>query len=417
MSRKTDSKQTYPGKKYLTLALVIDSLSNLSNGTANSANQLAAELTRLGHQVRLVGVQAPEPSYRAEELHLPVATALAHQQQECLAKPNKALFYRAFAGADIVHIYEPFIFGRAARDYAWSHSLPVTAGFHIQPENITYALGPLRHLPGLENLTYGIMNRYFYRGIRHLHVPSQAEARLLHRHGYHNQFHIISNGYQEIFHPASAESSADDSFADNSPAGGPLHRGSPTFLIAAAGRLSAEKDHATLLKAVSLCRYRRDMAVVIAGDGPLRRRLTRMAADIPDCLISFNFYPHESMPRFYQQADLLVHPSIADIEGVSVLEAMACGLVPVIASSPLSAAGSFALTARSLFPAGNARILADQLDWWFEHPHMLNLWGKRYAAAAAERYSLKECTAKFLSMEREAMADFNLTHSSSDLPR
>ena len=56
------------------------------------------------------------------------------------------------------------------------------------------------------------------------------------------------------------------------------------------------------------------------------------------------------MPALLRSGDLLVHPSIADLESVSVIEGMAAGLVPVIASSSLSAAGQFALLDESLFP-------------------------------------------------------------------
>lgn len=50
------------------------------------------------------------------------------------------------------------------------------------------------------------------------------------------------------------------------------------------------------------------------------------------------------------------------------MEALACGLVPVIANSPLSATPQFALDDRSLFQAGNAGDLADKIDYWIEHP-------------------------------------------------
>ncbi len=60
------------------------------------------------------------------------------------------------------------------------------------------------------------------------------------------------------------------------------------------------------------------------------------------------------MPVLLRSGDLLVHPSIADLESVSVIEGMAAGLVPVIASSSLSAAGQFALLDESLFPVDDA---------------------------------------------------------------
>ena len=83
----------------------------------------------------------------------------------------------------------------------------------------------------------------------------------------------------------------------------------------------------------------------------------------------------------------MVHPSIADIEGVSVLEGMACGLVPVIAGSRLSAAGNFALTGNSLFPSGDSETLALRIDWWIEHPEDRRIWGRKYAEYACRHYT------------------------------
>lgn len=74
------------------------------------------------------------------------------------------------------------------------------------------------------------------------------------------------------------------------------------------------------------------------------------------------------MPDLLRSGDLLVHCSIADIESISVIEAMACGLVPVIAVSNLSAASHFALLDQSRFPVRDATALAARIDWWIEHP-------------------------------------------------
>lgn len=40
--------------------------------------------------------------------------------------------------------------------------------------------------------------------------------------------------------------------------------------------------------------------------------------------------PHEKMPSFYQNLDILINNSIAEGQGVAILEAMACGVYPLI---------------------------------------------------------------------------------------
>lgn len=110
------------------------------------------------------------------------------------------------------------------------------------------------------------------------------------------------------------------------------------------------------------------------------------------------------MPALLQSCDLLCHPSIADLESVSVIEGMACGLVPVIAKSPQSAASQFALCPESLYEVGHPEQLAAHIDWWIEHPRELNEWGQTYADHTKEHYSVESSVHQFVQMERETIA-------------
>lgn len=120
---------------------------------------------------------------------------------------------------------------------------------------------------------------------------------------------------------------------------------------------------------------------------------------------SIGFHRNADMPALLRSGNLLVHPSIADLESVSVIEGMAAGLVPVIASSSLSAAGQFALLDESLFPVDDVDALARRIDWWIDHPAQLAKWGGTYAEHTKTNYSVESSVRKFVAMEREAIAD------------
>ena len=57
-----------------------------------------------------------------------------------------------------------------------------------------------------------------------------------------------------------------------------------------------------------------------------------------------------------------------EIEAIACLEAIRCGLVPLIADSPRCATKAFALDPRCLFRVGDSRDLARKLDYFIEHP-------------------------------------------------
>lgn len=372
----------------LTIALVVDTVGNQGNGTSNSALQWAQELERQGHHVRLVGIGAPE--YPARVNRVPLVSWVAAKQQMQFAEPSDTLFRTAFAGCDVVHIYMPFKFGRHAAKVARRMGIPVTAGFHLQPENVLYSAGPLRHIPGMQRFLYALFRFWLYRRIDHIHVPTEMTASLLRAHGYTARLHVISNGYSPRFSPREPRD-------PSAPARVP-------FRVVASGRLAREKDQVTLIKAVCRCRHAADIQLIIAGTGPLRHYLKFRAGWLPRHA-EIGFHRNADMPALLRSCDLFVHCSIADIESVSVIEAMACGLVPVIAASELSAASQFALTDQSLFPVRDAAMLANRIDWWIDHPAELAHWGAVYGQHTAEHYSVEASVHRFVDMEREAIAE------------
>lgn len=393
MLENGDDKEEHAAPKAiegpLTIALVVDTIGNKGNGTSNSALQYAHELERQGHTVRLVGIGAPE--YRARVKRVPLVSWVASKQQMQFAEPSDALFRRAFDGVDVVHIYLPFSFGRRALKVARSMGIPVTAGFHLQPENVTYSAGPLRHVPGISSFLYALFRFWLYRNVGHIHAPTEMIAGQLRAHGYQAKLHVISNGYRAMFTPK-----------EQRPADAPAP---VPFRVVASGRLTHEKDHITLIKAVARCRHARDIQLTIAGTGPLLHYLRLRARLLLGRAANIGFHPNAAMPELLRSCDLLVHPSIVDIESLSVIEGMASGLVPVIASAELSAAGQFALLDESLFPVRDVAALAQRIDWWIDHPAELSEWGARYAEHTREHYSVEASVKRFVAMEREAIAD------------
>jgi glycosyltransferase involved in cell wall biosynthesis len=104
---------------------------------------------------------------------------------------------------------------------------------------------------------------------------------------------------------------------------------------------------------------RADVWLVLAGDGPERAALEREAG----ARVRFPGYiPYPELPSLYAAADLFVHPAREERWGVSVEEALACGL-PVIASSRVGAAFDLVETGGNgfLYAAGDAAELAGRI--------------------------------------------------------
>jgi glycosyltransferase involved in cell wall biosynthesis len=101
---------------------------------------------------------------------------------------------------------------------------------------------------------------------------------------------------------------------------------------------------------------REDVWLVLAGDGPARQA---MAAQAGPQVRFPGYVPYPELPALYAAADLFVHPAREERWGVSVQEALACGL-PVIASSRVGAGYDLIEDGGNgfVYPAGDDEALA-----------------------------------------------------------
>jgi ribosomal protein S18 acetylase RimI-like enzyme len=105
------------------------------------------------------------------------------------------------------------------------------------------------------------------------------------------------------------------------------------LVILSTGRLAPEKGLEDLLKAASLLqRMGQSFRVVLAGDGPLRAQLERLAGDLAvSDRVTFLGY-REDIPDLLTACDLVVLPSLREGLSIALLEAMAAGK-PIVATS------------------------------------------------------------------------------------
>lgn len=105
-------------------------------------------------------------------------------------------------------------------------------------------------------------------------------------------------------------------------------------VIASAVRLVAFKGLDVGLKAIAQARESLPgLRYLIAGDGPEREKLVRLAGELQlNEIVTFTGpLPHHELPAFYSLAQVGLFPSKEkEALGIAVGEAMACGLAPVI---------------------------------------------------------------------------------------
>ncbi|WQD12642.1 MAG: hypothetical protein U1U88_000689 [Lawsonella clevelandensis] len=98
----------------------------------------------------------------------------------------------AFEDADVVHFFMPMMLEQAGVRVAKRMGLPVTAAFHIQPENITYNISPrLQGVDWAANRVYKVLYD-FLRLVPLIHCPTEFIKEQLVANGYDKHAEFVA---------------------------------------------------------------------------------------------------------------------------------------------------------------------------------------------------------------------------------
>lgn len=365
----------------MVVTIICDVLGKENNGSTIAANNLIKFLKSQGHDVRVVCADR-EKSGESGYYIVPTRNFLCFNKYVAsngvaLAKPDETVIRSAICGSDIVHVMFPFALGIAGAKMAKDMHIPVTAGFHMLAENFTAHLR-LDKNELASRLTYEHFNR-LYKNCDAIHFPTAYLREVYERMFGKTNGYVISNGVNDIFKPKNIARTDDE------------------IRILTVGRYSKEKAQSVLIDAAKLSRYKDKIRLIFAGSGPMKDELERRAQALTLPAV-FGFYSRADMTDIINDADLYVHSAQIEAEGISCLEAMACGTVPIISDSEKCATKAYALTDKSLFAFGNARDLADRIDWWLDNPQERLSYGKKYADYAASNFDQTECMKRMETM-------------------
>jgi glycosyltransferase involved in cell wall biosynthesis len=162
-------------------------------------------------------------------------------------------------------------------------------------------------------------------------------------------------------------------------------------VVLAAGRLTAQKDYPTLLRAVDLVRRSRPIRLLIIGSGPERESLIALAnaLHLAD-LVEFHGFA-ENPYAFMARASAFVLASAWEGSPNALVEAMACGC-PVVSTDCPSGPSEILADARygRLVPVGDCDALSRAISETLDDPTdaaVLHEGAARYSSeASAEDY-------------------------------
>ena len=364
------------------------------NGVSSAVTSLRSRLIGEGIDVRLLACENPEkggmqPDYPLPHFVFPIFEPIIKANGYRYPKLPKRVIREAVGWADVVHLMEGFPLQATTVKMAKELNKPCVGTYHIFTENITANLG-LSDGTIINKLVNIWWRSSVYNHCASVQCPTETVKRHLEENGYSAPLRVISNGIALHDIPSDAEE----------PQANP-------YRILCIGRLSNEKSQKTLIEAMRHSAHAHEIALHFAGNGPKAKKIMKAAQRlVKDGVVThepvFGFYSAEELRALARTSYLYVHCARTEVEGLSCLEAIQQGTVPVIAQSKLSATHQFALDERSLFPVNDAKALAEKIDWWIEHPAERKAMSKRYAESA-KRYDISESTRQIITMYEEAL--------------
>lgn len=359
------------------ITVVCDVLGEENNGTTIAAMNLIRSLKAKGHEVRVVCPDEEKRGlsgyYVVKKINLGPLNNYVKKNGVALAKADKKIIYDAIYDADIVHFMMPFSLSKATVKLAKRLNKPLTAGFHCQAENFTNHIFLMNNRLA-NRLTYKYFYRKVYRYVDCIHYPTEFIRDTFEGIVGKTNGCVISNGVSSEFQKFDVE--RPEEFKDK-------------FVILSIGRLSKEKSQHVLIKAVQKSKYREQIQLIFAGAGPQHEKLKKLGSNLPNKPV-FKFFKRKDLIKVINYADLYVHPAEIEIEAIACLEALSCGLVPVISNSPRSATRYFALTEKNLFTCNDVEDLAQKIDYWYEHPEEKEALSQEYLNYK-NKFNFEEC--------------------------
>ena len=383
------------------ILFILNNYFGTGNGLAASARRTVKTLRDAGHEVRVVtgpnsDTAGPKPDYELKWFYFPVVQPIIDAQGYSFASTDPKIIEEAMRWADVIHMEEPLVLEARACRIARRLGKPVTGTYHLHPENVFYSLC-LGWSKVANYLLITAWRDLVFNHCSHLQCPTENVRERLERHRFKSKLHVISNGLVP-----------DTCIRPEVPPEDYLDPARPLKVLYI-GRLSVEKDQPTLIRAIRHSAFADRIQLQFAGLGPKTKKYMRMAMKLyEDGVVKykpeFKFCTRDELRTIAAGADLCIHCATVEVEGLSIMEAMQQGVVPVIAKGRHTGTSKFALSDRSVFQEKNEKELAEKIDWWLSHPEERWEEGKRYAESM-KKYNIDKSAQALIEMFQAAIEE------------
>ena len=304
----------------------------LVNGVAVSVKTLEDHLTKMGHDVFVItnnydGLHNDFTNKKQLQL---LSIPIFYQNLRVPVIMNSELFKNLKdLKLDVLHNHSDFGIGIISKIYSQLSSIPHIQTYHCNyfeyaKENFGNVIANICKYP------IKLHANYILNCADRIISPSQENFRLL-REDYNikREIDLIPNGIElEKFKKINEQ--------DLNNLRNKLGLKPTDFVLLSLSRLSKEKRIDDIIKLIPQLKECKNLKLVIVGGGPETEKLKALARSIGlDNVIFTGEVQNELVPLYYNLASVFVTNSIAETQGLTVIESLASGIPVVCVNSPI----------------------------------------------------------------------------------
>lgn len=343
-------------KNPIRVLIAADTFAPDVNGAARFAERLAAGMVSRGHEVNIMAPAASRKHGSWTEIHEGQPMTV-HRLHSWRWYPHDWLRFALpwlvrrdsrrildTVKPDVVHFQSHINVGRGVSIEAEKRGIRIIGTNHFMPENmLEFTLIPAGFQDRVVKAAWRAARRTFGRA-EAVTTPTLRAAQFLEKYTGLTGVHAISCGIDATNYLPSFEPRSENR-------------------ILFVGRVTGEKQIDVLLQAIVLLAPELNVQVEIVGGGDQKRNLEHLTdtLGIRDRVTFTGYVTDEELRAAYSCATVFAMPSIAELQSIVTMEAMASGL-PIVAADAM-ALPHLVHDKRNgyLFEPGNAQDLADKL--------------------------------------------------------
>lgn len=389
------------------IGLFTDTYIPYINGVSTSVSVLKKALEKKGHQVFLVTVNPEKMQYKYEDggkiIRLPGVPTGIYNYRLTEIYPIRVINKIKKWKLDVIHSHTEFGVGTFARIISKQFKIPLVHTYHTMYEDYVHYITHGYFDKSSKKLVEYLTLFYCDTTANELIVPTKKTWDLFkEKYKLEKNIYIIPTGLEvERFYSENFKNEKLLQVKEK------LNIEKKDFVLLFVGRLGKEKSVDFLINShKELKELIPNLKLLIIGDGPEKSEFEALAEKlgIKDSVIFTGMVPYDEIPAYYQIANLFVTASKTETQGLTLIEAMAAGLVPVCIDDE-----SFKII---VVDELNGRIFKNKKDYktiikkLFEDRSLLNKMSKQ-ARINAELHSSKYYAESVLDVYKHAIDSKN----------